>query len=184
MTATKDDGSTEGIITGRWLTVDWRGKLRRIRLVVVDTQGHELEAGAADDLCRMRDDAARDGIALTINTAFRERSHQERLYGNWLRYNAYRLALDGWREAGKHGDPPKPVDWAPKAAAPGRSTHEIGCAADIQRAGGDDPKTAKPDSPVDRWLDEHAHDYGFFRDVPGEAWHYTSVGSVARIAGA
>jgi LAS superfamily LD-carboxypeptidase LdcB len=182
MTTVKDDGVTS-ILPGRWASVDWRGKTRRIRLVVVDQQGHELEAAVADDWCRMRDHARRDGIELRINTAFRERAHQQRLYGNWLRYSAYVQALDAWREAGKHGEPPKKVDWAPKAAAPGRSTHEIGCAPDIQRADGDDPSTPAADSPVDKWLNLHAHTYGFFRDVPKEDWHYTNVGAVARIAG-
>lgn len=184
MTATKDDGTTEGVISTRPLVIDWRGAERRFLVAVVDTRGHELELTAADSFCLMRDDARRDGHELHINTAGREREHQQRLYDNWLRYSAYKQALEAWREAGKVGPAPKAVPWAAKAAPPGRSTHEIYCSVDLQRADGDDPATPEPDSPVDKWLRKHAHKYGWVFDVPSEPWHATHLASVERILSA
>jgi hypothetical protein len=51
----------------------------------------------------------------------------------------------------------------PLAAAPGHSTHGLGLSADI------DVRDAR----VFGWLEHHAHEYGFVRDVPSERWHWT-----------
>jgi hypothetical protein len=49
------------------------------------------------------------------------------------------------------------------AAPPGHSTHGLGLSADIKVT---DPATL-------RWLHAHAKTYGFVKDVPSEAWHWT-----------
>lgn len=43
-------------------------------------------------------------------------------------------------------------------ARPGYSTHQGGCSVDADQ---------------EPWLKEHAHEYGFVFDVPGEGWHMT-----------
>jgi LAS superfamily LD-carboxypeptidase LdcB len=131
---------------------------------VIDEHGHMLEAGAALSFREMRDAAARDGIKLIVNTAWRDMAYQTKL---WL---AYRGAMTNWEAGGRLGPRPPPV------AQPGFSTHQLGLSVDINRALGDDPKTPEADSPIDKWLHANARNFLFVNDVPIESWHWTYVG--------
>lgn len=169
MSVIKDDGTEHLTTVRRWLDVDWRGSKHRVELVVITPRGHELEAEAAAAFDRMAFAADLAGFDLRarVNTAFRGREYQQRLYDKWRAYSAYQAAWTKWSDAGKQGPAPAYVAYAAMTAAPGSSEHEIGKAVDIERA----------DSPaLDAWLDEHAHEYGFKRTVASERWHYGYVG--------
>lgn len=174
MTVRKDDGA--GVMVSRPLAIKWRGDVVRIDLITVDDKGHELDAEAAHAWRRMVFAASLDGIDLRINTAFRSRQYQQSLRDAYDRWETYQRDLRAWEDGGRVGNGPTKVPHAALAAKPGYSLHEIGRAVDVLRAEGDDPKTARPDSPVDLWLEAHAAEYGFYRDVPGESWHFSYHG--------
>jgi LAS superfamily LD-carboxypeptidase LdcB len=121
-----------------------------------------LEPKAAADFKRMEAAALAVGIVLHVNTAFRWRSHQERLW------NAYQIALEKWKAGG--GKRPSLV------AKPGHSTHQQGDTVDINRAHDDHTDNGIADGATDQWLNENAHLFGFARDTPSEPWHYRHVG--------
>ncbi len=171
MTATKDDGTKEAAPVRRRVDVLYRSAVRHILLEVVDDQGHELDEPCAWQWRRMRFSARVAGVDLRINTAFRSREYQQQLYDRWLAYKTYLADSVKWAKSNRPGPEPERVPWAPLAAAPGTSLHEIGHAVDVDRDDGDDPKTARADSPVDLWLEANAGAFGFRRDVPGELWH-------------
>lgn len=83
------------------------GKQIQGLLVYVDKAGHRLNSHAGRAFVQMRVQAAKDGVVLTINSAFRSMAEQDRLY---------RLYKDG------RGN---------KAAKPGYSNHQAGEAVDL-----------------------------------------------------
>src|SRR5688572_552967 len=88
------------------------GKQIQGTLVYVDKEGHRLEIKAAYAFIKMRLQASKDGVRLTINSAFRSMPEQDRLY---------RLYRDG------KGN---------KAAKPGFSNHQAGVSVDLSTAKG------------------------------------------------
>lgn len=135
------------------------GAWQTLYLVQSGRKNLYLAKSAAEDFLKMKLAAAHDKITIFLNSAFREAAHQERLYKTYLEEYA------AWR-AGDRKTKPTPV------ARPGFSNHQSGTAIDIQRADGDNLKTAAPDSPVDLWLIKNAAAFNFKRTVPSEAWHY------------
>lgn len=133
-------------------------KGRQIELVLaLIPGGFYLEETAAKKFKEMYAAAKKDRILLKVNTAFRTMEHQKKFYAKY--------------EAGiAAGRNPAPV------ARPGYSNHQSGIAVDINRAPGDDPKTAAPDSPVDLWLASNASLFGFYRTVKKEPWHWEYLG--------
>jgi LAS superfamily LD-carboxypeptidase LdcB len=126
--------------------------------------GQWLDKPAAEAFLQMQQHAERDGIKLVPNSGHREHQRQKDLRAT------YERLLKAWQEL-----PPSDRERTPqpvKAAPAGFSDHEAGDAVDINRAPGDNPKTKKADSPIDAWLDAHAHRYGFIRTVPSEPWHF------------
>jgi D-alanyl-D-alanine carboxypeptidase len=124
--------------------------------------GHWLERNAADAFNRMAAAASVAGFRLKVNTSFRSMIHQKRLYDEYTLWPTL-SAEDKLKRGGR-----KPA----RAARPGYSGHQSGVAVDINRAEGDDPTTAAYDSPLDLWLNDNAHLFGFVRTVPDESWHY------------
>ena len=57
------------------------------------------------------------------------------------------------------------------AARPGFSNHESGRALDLYIT----------EDKVYSWLVDHAWEYGFYRTVPGEAWHWEYLGKLGRV---
>jgi LAS superfamily LD-carboxypeptidase LdcB len=111
----------------------------------------------------MADAAAKEGLPLKVNTAFRSMEHQKRLF------QAYVKALAAYERKERLNKPAK-------VAKPGFSTHQSGISVDINRANGDDLSTAVPDSPTDKWLAANAARFGFVNDVKSEPWHWTYNG--------
>jgi LAS superfamily LD-carboxypeptidase LdcB len=112
-----------------------------------------LESVAGRVWVLMRRAAELDGINLIAYSAFRRHSHQQRLWDEW--------------QAGKRRLRP---------SRPGWSLHESARAVDVLRSH-DDPDAGGPlVGTTDEWLAEHAHEFGFFRTVPQELWHYEHKG--------
>lgn len=114
-----------------------------------------LARAAGDAFIAMRLAAAQDGIALPISTAWRSRAWQERLY------DAYQAYL--------RGEGP----WAPQAAKPGNSKHEVGLALDLN---GLDSRNSNFVQARRSWLDRNAELYGWFNVGKTfrspEPWHW------------
>lgn len=103
--------------------------------------------------------AARDGIDLMLNSAWRSMAQQMREYD--LRQAALR--------AGKKYK---------LVANPGWSTHQSGCSADLNRAHDDHTNDGVANGDTDRWLQKNAATYGFYNDVRSEPWHWTHLATV------
>lgn len=116
---------------------------------------HFLVKEAADAFWKMASAAAKDGLSLIVNSAWRSMMEQHIL---WDRYQS---ALVAWSE-GRVSTKPAPV------AKPGYSPHQSGVAVDLNR-NHDNGRT-------DKWLADNALLFGFVRDVPGELWHFTYRG--------
>lgn len=118
-------------------------------------QGLYLATDAANAFIAMRLAAAQAGLGLPISTAWRSRAWQQQLYD---RYQAY-----------LRGEGP----WAPQAAKPGNSKHEVGLALDLN---GVDPRNPNFVAARRAWLDENAALYGWFNVGKTfrspEPWHW------------
>lgn len=141
-----------------------RGKESSIDLVDIG-QGHRLEHWAARAYKAMEIVAKKDGIIFQINSSFRTMDKQTQLYKEYL------LEVAKFQRCERR-DKPSPV------ARPGYSNHQSGYSIDINRAPGDNPATAVPDSPTDIWLCKNAVRYGFYNDVGTEPWHWTFLPEV------
>jgi LAS superfamily LD-carboxypeptidase LdcB len=110
------------------------------------------------DFVRMATDAwQRDRIVLRVNSGFRTVDEQKKLY------KAYEddQKLPEWKRAGLL-----------RPCRPGFSEHNLGVALDINRSHDDPDGDGPMRSRTDDWLDAHADEYGFYRSVPGEPWHW------------
>jgi LAS superfamily LD-carboxypeptidase LdcB len=122
-----------------------------------DSKGRDayLSSNAALDFARMSSAAARDGIELIVNTAWRDHEWQMRLYAD------YEEATLRWFEGGKIGKRPL----AP--SRPGFSRHEMAEAVDLDLV--DDLGRERP---AKAWLKEHAREYSFVNPINQEPWHW------------
>lgn len=96
-------------------------------------------------LAALRDaaaDAAEDGVALQLESGWRSRAYQQRLFSEAV---------------AKHGSDEEASRWV---ARPGTSHHELGAAVDIASG------TART------WLAEHGAGYGLCRVYRNEPWHF------------
>lgn len=133
-----------------------------LEITVVDIGGGKyLDVDAAADFVRMREAAAREGINLSVTSAFRSNEEQEYFYN---RYIADR-------------------ENAPPASRPGYSNHQSGAAVDI---GGTtshpNPPRSEGVGPVYAWLDANASRFNF-RRIASEAWHWEHLPTLARYRG-
>ena len=148
----------------RHLTISWRGHRVDVELIEIDDNGHELEIGAAQAWHRMRLDAEADGIKLEARTAFRDRAYQQDLRDRWERYRIYKRKLEAWEAGGKTGLEPENVPYAPLAARPGTSAHEVGDAVDV--------KDCNESTDANYlWLKRNAKKFGWAHTVKSELWH-------------
>lgn len=108
----------------------------------IDSVGHILATNAASAFAAMSVAAKKDGLQLKVNSAFRTMGEQKKLYKKY-------------QEGGN------------LAAKPGYSNHQSGVAVDINRAAAN-----AGDSPIDVWLRNNAHKYGFYNTVANEPWHW------------
>ncbi len=122
--------------------------------------GHWLEQSAAAAFLRMAEAASVAGFRLKVNTSFRQFIHQKRLYDEYMIWPT--LSAEQKLKLRKPA----------RAARPGYSNHQSGIAVDINRAEGDNAATEAYDSPLDLWLHDNAHVFGFVRTVEEEPWHW------------
>ncbi len=114
-------------------------------------QGFKLEEAAALAWEKLVLAAAKEGIYFTINTAYRDKAYQTRLYEKYVK------AVAAWERAGRMTAKPTPV------APPGKSAHEKGKALDIAVNG-------RPT--ILAFLRKNAGSFGFYETVKSEPWHW------------
>lgn len=122
----------------------------RIKVKPINTHKGEmqyLESRTADRFIQMREDAKKENINLHLNSGFRTRDEQERLYKLYL---------------ARKGNLASPPDAAPSAG------HRAGDAADIQTGGFS--------TPIYLWLFRNAPKYDFYNNgrffQQKENWHH------------
>lgn len=122
-----------------------------------------LLAGVANEMYAKMADAARsDGISMYVVSAYRTENYQRSLYNNKVRSGG-KVYADNY------------------SARPGHSEHQTGLAVDINST-----YVSFENSAAYRWLQKHAHEYGFIMRYPKgkewitgyayEPWHYRYVG--------
>ena len=132
-------------------------------LVVVNSGvgNGKMRKDAAKAFNEMKTAAAKDGVTLTCVSGYRSHQYQVGCFNkpgkmkNGIRNRAYVSAPSGYSE------------------------HHTGLAVDINTTSNDFKKT-----PAYRWLQQHAHEYGFEQSFPAgntqgvseESWHYRFVG--------
>ena len=129
---------------------------------VNDGKNYQLAGAAYEKFVQMSNAAKKEGLTIKTLSAYRTEDYQRGLYNNSLRNN-------GKAHAEKY------------SARPGYSEHQTGLAVDINSVRGAFETTAEF-----RWLQKHAHEYGFIlRYQKGkewitgyayEPWHYRYVG--------
>ncbi|MBD3363295.1 hypothetical protein GF362_06255 [Candidatus Dojkabacteria bacterium] len=121
-----------------------------------------------DDLQNLLEDARRDQIIISINSAYRSLKRQDKLRDDLLKYYG--------EEIGEK-----------IVAIPGQSEHNIGTAIDFTSQEYNAGKKLKfKDTSAYKWLQENAWKYGFVQSYPEnkekitgfefEAWHWRYVG--------
>ena len=133
-------------------------------LKTIDIQGHTLRNEAADAYLKMVEQAQKDGIYFYVISATRTKEYQQEVYDNYLKTDPDNVFMNH--------------------ALPRTSEHELGLAIDIS----DTPSLNAnlQDNEVGKWLNDHAHEYGFVLRYPKDkedgcgyeyqAWHYRYVG--------
>ncbi len=117
---------------------------------------------AYEKYVQMADAARIAGLSMRVVSAYRTEAYQSGLYYNKLRTTG-KVNADNY------------------SARPGHSEHQTGLAVDINSTSGSFEYTAEF-----RWLQQHAHEYGFILRYPKgkewitgyayEPWHYRYVG--------
>jgi hypothetical protein len=140
-------------------------------------QGVLIAKKVAPALLAMVADAKKDGVKISVNSAFRtnedqivngkRRSGQNYLYDIWT-HTGNNKKLPGKKHYTYPGHSPTspPVSRTGNlAAVPGTSNHQNGIALDLNTG-------AKSGSPQYEWLVANAWKYGFIRAVQKERWHW------------
>lgn len=153
-----------------------RGRQVELDLVLIgqDRHGRDmfLHRPAAHDYLAMQKHAKADGIDFILNRAWASMLDQQFLY------DQYQTDLERHRARVAEGLKSK----APSLVAePGRSTHQAGCSADLNRAHDDHTNDGKANGKTDLWLAGNAKVYGFVNDVRSEPWHWTHAESLAAL---
>ncbi|MBE7018416.1 MAG: hypothetical protein E7413_00845 [Ruminococcaceae bacterium] len=130
-----------------------------------DGKEYLLAGVTNENYALMADAAARAGLSMKVVSAYRTESYQRGLYNNKVRSSGKTYA-DNY------------------SARPGHSEHQTGLAVDINST-----KVAFEYSGEFKWLQQHAHEYGFIMRYPKgkewitgyayEPWHYRYVGREA-----
>ena len=130
-------------------------------------------------LAEMFEDAADEGVALTVCSAYRSHEHQQDLFDAKIKgYTRQGLSyLDAFR-IGSYS-----------VIIPGTSEHELGMALDIVTPGYQNLNEGFADTKAGRWLAVNAYKYGFILRYPEgkeyitgityEPWHFRYVGKEA-----
>ena len=121
---------------------------------LVEVRGRKMDASCADALDKLLDACEKDGYKCTFNSGYRSVERQQKLWDE--RYQQYRDAGYSKKKAKAKVEE--------SVAKPGTSEHHLGLAADI---GGD--------KQMQKWLEEHAWEYGFIVRYPEGKTEYTGI---------
>lgn len=134
---------------------------------LVPFYGQQLRAEAAAAAQSMMDAAARDGITLTVSSAYRSFAAQKQTYQHWVQVNGQKTADT-------------------LSARPGYSEHQTGLAIDFGSPEGCLLQECYQDTRAGQWLAKNAPDFGFILRFPKnqqhvtgyifEPWHYRYLG--------
>ena len=129
---------------------------------VNDGKQYLISAVAYDKYKQMADAAKKEGLSMKVISAYRTEAYQRNLYNERVRTTG-KVNADNY------------------SARPGHSEHQTGLAVDVSSTKGTFEYTAEF-----RWLQKHAHEYGFILRYPKgkewitgyayEPWHYRYVG--------
>lgn len=135
---------------------------------LVPFYGQQLRAEAAASAQYMMDAAARDGVTLTVSSAYRSFAAQKQTYRHWVQVNGQKTADT-------------------LSARPGYSEHQTGLAIDFGSPEGCLLQECYQDTRAGQWLAKNAPDFGFILRFPKnqqhvtgyifEPWHYRYLGS-------
>ncbi|HEX6417172.1 MAG TPA: M15 family metallopeptidase, partial [Acidimicrobiales bacterium] len=127
----------------------------------------QVRALVVQDLAALRSAAEASGTPIVVVSGYRSFGYQRGLFEE-------RVAQVGEEEA------------AANIARPGHSEHQLGTAVDVLGPEGGELSTAFGATPTGRWLQEHAHEFGFVISYPEgasgatcydyEPWHLRYVG--------
>lgn len=130
-----------------------------------DGKQYLLAGVAYEKYVQMSDAAQQEGLSMKVVSAYRTEDYQRGLYNNRVRTRG-KVNADNY------------------TARPGFSEHQTGLAVDINST-----KSAFEYSSEYKWLQEHAHEYGYILRYPKgkewitgysyEPWHYRFVGTEA-----
>lgn len=145
-------------------------------LVSVSEQDR-MEASCADALLQMLEDCRAAGFDPIIVSAYRTQDEQVYLFDrkvDTLMEDEKMTREEAEEEAAKH------------VAIPGTSEHQLGLAVDLIDSNYPYLDDGQANTPTQRWLMAHCHEYGFIlryptgtTDITGiifEPWHYRYVG--------
>lgn len=135
------------------------------KYTVNDGKQYLLAGAAYEKYVQMADDAKKEGLSMRVLSAYRTEDYQRGLYNNKVRTSG-KVYADNY------------------SARPGHSEHQTGLAVDISSTKNSFEYTAEF-----RWLQKHAHEYGYILRYPKgkewitgysyEPWHYRYVGTDA-----
>ena len=138
---------------------------------------YRMDERAAPFMEEMLAAAKADGVQLLICSGYRSVEKQQELFA---------AKVQEYRNAGLSEEKAKEKT-ATMIAVPGTSEHHTGLAADIVTPSYQNLDSGFEDTDAFRWLDAHAHEYGFIlrfpkgrQDITGviyEPWHYRYVGA-------
>ncbi|MBR6985865.1 MAG: D-alanyl-D-alanine carboxypeptidase family protein [Ruminococcus sp.] len=121
-----------------------------------------MNSTASNQFSKLSAAAAEDGLNIYFTSGYRSYIAQQELYNNYV-------AQDGQAAAERY------------SARPGHSEHQSGLAIDVNN-----PDDSFAGTPEAKWLEEHAHEYGFIIRYPEgkesitgykyEPWHIRFVG--------
>lgn len=134
---------------------------------LVDLEGQQLRAEAAQAARTMMDAAKAEGVTLTVSSAYRSYAVQQQTYQHWVSVNGQKVADQ-------------------LSARPGYSEHQTGLAIDFSSPEGCRLEECYEDTRAGRWLAKNAQNYGFILRFPKgqqavtgylfEPWHYRYLG--------
>lgn len=148
--------------------------------VLAKTQnGKQVDGKIRIPLEQMLDDAKTEGFDLIICSAYRDYKKQDEL----VRKSIEKQMLAGYDYTQAHLHTKKNI------ALVGTSEHHTGLAVDLVGVSNQVLDERQADTPEAKWLEEHAHEYGFILRYPKgkeeitgivyESWHFRYVGKNA-----
>ncbi len=158
------------VLVNKYNQLPWNFKQNNLvnmnkKYTVNDGKQYLLENTAYEKFVQMADAARKDGVSLRVISAYRTEDYQRRLYNKKI------------KTLGKNN-----VD--NYSARAGFSEHQTGLAVDINST-----KNSFEHTDAFRWLQKHAHEYGYILRYPKgqkwitgyeyEPWHYRYVGTDA-----